>query len=108
MYLTQKDRLTIQNVERAIYNEFGVDKDTYMGTRSMKSRIVLPRCVYIHEVYTRTGLTVTDLSESMGRHHSSIVRAVARVRRWMDNPRSKKHLERLKRIQNEIEQRTMG
>lgn len=94
IYIPKKDRAVIREIELAINDELGIDKDTYFSLDRRPTGINrIARLAWIHGVYNGTTLGVVDISNILDRDHSVIVRALAVVRRWMHS-KNKYKLER--------------
>lgn len=105
-YITKRDREVIRIVEAVINEVTGYDKDYYLDMDRMKLKDRVMRYAWIYEVYQRTMLEQTDMSNVLNRNQSNISRAIANADQWLKKPSSKYH-KQFKKIHNEIERRIL-
>jgi chromosomal replication initiation ATPase DnaA len=108
MYLTKKDQETIQAIERCVHRHTGIDRDVYMYTTRWPLNVKCARFAYIYEMYSRTNLTVVDIAEKMKRNHTSIIRAINRVRRILHNGATTKESLIYRKIHADIDTEILG
>jgi chromosomal replication initiation ATPase DnaA len=105
IYVPKRDRAIISEIEMAINSVLGVDKDAYMEVKGLpRGTIKMARYIWIFMVYEETTLGVVDIASMMGRNHSSIVRAIANVKKWKKNKIIKEIYDKRKFFQKGIKE----